>query len=98
MIEIAAEQLLSLKDAARRLPGRLHYSTIFRWATTGTRYGRLETVVIGGQRYTSIEALQRFAESSTRAANGENPSTVTSKSRRAAIEKAEREFDELVGA
>ena len=73
MIDISSEELLSLKAAARRLPDARHYSTLFKWATSGTKYGRLETCVIGGQRYTSVEALQRFIERSTAAANGEGP-------------------------
>lgn len=95
MIDINSETILSIADAARRLPGRPHLSTVWRWITTGTRYGKLESIVIGGQRYTSAEAIQRFAESSTRAANGERPTATTSKQRQWQIEAAEKRLEEL---
>ncbi len=58
MIDIQTEQLLTLAEAAKRLPTRPHVSTIWRWAATGG----LETVRLGGRVYTSIEAIERFAE------------------------------------
>ncbi len=64
------EQMLSLAQAARRLPtlrGRKspHPATLFRWATAGRkgRNGaivRLEIWRVGGTNCTSIEALTRF--------------------------------------
>ena len=71
MIDISAEQLLTLPQAARVRPhGRLgrptHPSTVYRWISRGARGGagvvRLEGVRIGGSWYTSREALQRFAD------------------------------------
>lgn len=67
MIDIASETLLSLPDAARHLPGQPHASTVFRWASRGVRGVRLETCLVGGRRYTSRQALQLFAEATTRA-------------------------------
>jgi Protein of unknown function (DUF1580) len=37
-----------------------HPETIARWARRGCRGIRLETVVLGGRRYSSIEAVERF--------------------------------------
>ena len=58
------ESSLTLKEVADYLPMRrgrkIHYSTIFRWATKGTRGRVLETTLVGGIRYTTIEALERF--------------------------------------
>lgn len=66
MIDISAETLLTLSAAAKRIPGRngkgVHLGTIGRWAFDGRRGVVLESLVIGGQRYTSVEALQRFVE------------------------------------
>ena len=67
MIEHSKETLLSFPEASRRLPcGRAgrptHPSTINRWAKAGLRGIRLETICVGGSRFTSIEALQRFFE------------------------------------
>jgi len=60
-IGIGTEQLLTLRQAAKRLPGRPHLGTLWRWYSHGVRGQRLETILIGGRRYTSAEALERFA-------------------------------------
>ena len=58
------EQLIPLVEAYKYLPyrngKRTHYSTIFRWVSKGARGRVLESVLLGGMRYTSVEALQRF--------------------------------------
>lgn len=60
------EQLVSLADAAawvRSRSGRkTHVSTLYRWALRGCRGRKLETVLIGRERMTSREALNRFFE------------------------------------
>lgn len=60
----SSERLLPLNEAAEYLPRRsgkkVHYSTLYRWATKGARGRKLETVLVGGVRYTSLEALERF--------------------------------------
>jgi hypothetical protein len=60
MIDIYKEQIRSYAEASKALPGRPHSGTIARWATRGRQGVRLETVTIGGRRYTSLEAIQRF--------------------------------------
>ncbi len=37
-----------------------HRDTIARWARQGCRGVRLETVLLGGRRYSSLEAVERF--------------------------------------
>ncbi len=37
-----------------------HPETIARWARRGCRGVRLETIVLGGRRYSSVEAVERF--------------------------------------
>jgi hypothetical protein len=63
-VSVIHESPLTLKEVADYLPMRrgrkIHYSTIFRWATKGTRGRILETTLVGGIRYTTIEALERF--------------------------------------
>lgn len=61
------EALVSLRDAAaafsKSRPGRsIHYVTVHRWATRGVRGVRLETTWIGGRRFTSLQAVQRFID------------------------------------
>ncbi|TAJ16610.1 MAG: DUF1580 domain-containing protein [Planctomycetota bacterium] len=67
MIKLSSERLLSLTEAARRLPCRragrpTHPSTLRRWAVRGLRGVQLETLAVGGSLCTSLEALQRFFE------------------------------------
>jgi hypothetical protein len=59
----------------------------------GIKGVRLESVVLGGQRFTSAQALQRFADRTTAAANGEPPPVRTPAQRSRAIEQAKRELD-----
>ena len=60
------DQSIALSDAPKYLPRRngkkVHYSTVYRWATKGARGRVLETRLVGGIRYTTREALQRFFE------------------------------------
>lgn len=70
MIDINREELLTLAQAARRIPSRtgkgLHVSTVGRWALKGLRGVKLETIQVGGTKYTSKEAVQRFFDALTR--------------------------------
>jgi len=92
MIDIHSEHLLTLTEAAKTLPGRVALSTIWRWMQRGVRGVRLQTVLVGGLRYTSREALQRFVEATTAAADGQPIPARTSRQRQKAIEQAEREL------
>jgi hypothetical protein len=73
-IDPLAEEVLSMSQAARRLP-RLRAdrpvspSTLWRWATNGLRGTRLEIIRVGGTTCTSVEALGRFFT----ALNGDRP-------------------------
>lgn len=65
MLDIRTEQIVSFREATALLPKRrrgrrCHVSTLYRWAQAGCRGVVLETVQIGGQRCTSVEALERF--------------------------------------
>lgn len=84
MIDISKEELLTLAQAARRLPSRgekgMSPSTVWRWATNGLRGHRLEVIHVGGKRCTSVEALQRFFESIEEGPRVEAP--VSTRSRR----------------
>ena len=92
MIDLQSEKILSLTAAAKLLPGRPHVATIYRWFQHGIRGVRLETVLIGGKRFTSHEAIQRFAERGTAAAAGETLPVRTCKQRRVAIDRAKADL------
>ena len=67
MIDITQETLIPLREAPRRLPARptgkrVHVSACYRWISRGVRGVRLEAIRIGSSTYTSVEALQRFAD------------------------------------
>jgi hypothetical protein len=69
MIDIHSEQLIPFPEAPAQLPGRPAMSTLHRWRQQGVHGIRLETCLIGGKRFTSKEALQRFANAVTTAAD-----------------------------
>ncbi len=64
-IDTRLEELISLADAARLLPARRrgkrpHISCMYRWTTVGCRGVVLDSVMVGGTRCTSREAIARF--------------------------------------
>jgi hypothetical protein len=62
-IDVQSETLVSFSEARSAFPGidrRLSLATLHRWRLNGVRGVKLETVLIGGLRYTSREAIARF--------------------------------------
>ena len=84
------ESRLTLSQAAKKL-GKSP-STLWRWSLKGVRGVILETYVEGSQRYTSEQALNRFREHCTVAANGDVPLVRTSNQRQREVERAERDL------
>ena len=76
MIDIQSETLIPLKDVPgwcqENIGNRVHLSTCHRWRIRGARGVKLETILAGGQRYTSHESLARFFARSTAAADGDS--------------------------
>lgn len=78
--DLQNDKPMSLPDAAEYL-GRLtgqkpHVSTIYRWCLKGCKGVRLDSICIGGKRFVTATAIERFIEASTesRAAPPEQPS------------------------
>jgi hypothetical protein len=106
-IDVATETLLSLPQAARRLPpgrnGRpCHPATLFRWIHAGARRPSGERVYLDGARLgnrwlTSAEALQRFSDALTPpvASTDLRPTPRTPLARRRASEQAGRKLDRI---
>jgi regulator of protease activity HflC (stomatin/prohibitin superfamily) len=93
-IDLSAESLLTLRQAAKSLPGKLHVATLHRWRLRGVRGVKLESILVGGIRYTSEEALQRFADALTAQTDGHtSPAVRSQKQRASAIARAERELE-----
>lgn len=70
MISLTEETLIPLRDVPAHLPPRpggkrIHVSAVYRWTQRGVQGIRLETIRVGGTTYTSVEALQRFADALT---------------------------------
>ena len=61
MIDVQTESLVLPKDAVRMVPGRSGYgvsrATFWRWMLEGRRGVKLESLLIGGVRYTSRQAV-----------------------------------------
>jgi hypothetical protein len=77
--DLREDQPLSLPDAADylgKLTGRKpHVSTLWRWCLRGCKGVRLDSLCIGGKRFVTATAIERFIEASTasRAAPPEQP-------------------------
>jgi hypothetical protein len=54
---ILDQQLLTLEQAAARLPGRPHVSTVARWTLHGIRGVRLPSIKVGGRRFIDERAI-----------------------------------------
>lgn len=71
-IDITREVTFPLSSLAKKLPYRRTYKTMSRWCCigvkvpTGRKRIKLEYVIVGGKRYTSIEAYSRFVELCTK--------------------------------
>jgi hypothetical protein len=55
-----SEDLVAWRHAAKSIPGAPHISTLHRWRLRGVRGHRLESILVGGSRYTSQQAITRF--------------------------------------
>ena len=68
-INIENEQIIPLREGPEHCPGTPHISAFYRWMNK--KDSPLETIRVGGRRYTSVEAIHRFIERCT------NPCAVT---------------------
>ena len=103
MIDIRQETLIPLREAPRRLPPRpngkrVHISACYRWITRGVRGVRLEAIRIGGSTYTSLEALQRFADHlGAPGAVRTTPERTATRTRQRQIDQASKRLREALG-
>lgn len=65
MSRLLEEERLAVTAAARQI-FRVSPETAWRWALRGVRGVKLESFVVGGRRFTSREACQRFLASLNR--------------------------------
>jgi hypothetical protein len=94
MIDIQNETLVPVAKIPSHVPGRPHLATCWRWIQRGCRGVKLETILVGGRRFTSTLALQTFFDRTTAAADGTSTVTASTPSaQRKAHERACRELD-----
>ena len=87
------EDIITLGEACRLVPPRgISPATMARWIQRGVRGSVLETVIIGGRRLTSREALQRFFASQN--ADKSAPS-ITPSQRQRQSEAARKELERM---
>ena len=76
MLDIKNESAIRVSKipdwCAEHIGHTINRSTVFRWRTRGCRGVKLETILVGNARYSTLEALERFFAGSTAAADG-NP-------------------------
>lgn len=94
MIDLEREKPISLTQATKKVASRPNLSTVWRWAMKGSNGIKLETVTIGGRRFTSEEALKRFIHKTTAKANGPAEPSRTDAQKRRAIREAMKELEE----
>jgi hypothetical protein len=107
--QLEYERPISLKDACKYLGEvtgkRPALATVWRWCSKGCRGVRLESVCIGGRRYVTIPAIERFINRSNQPAEPPAPPVETlSKTeaayramRKAQIDAAIKRLDEMLG-
>ena len=98
-IDIKEETLIHFPDARSEFHnGRRHsMASLHRWRLHGVRGIKLETIRIGGLRYTSREAIVRFIDAQnavpeSREAAPESPVIVTATQRNTMAEAAQVEL------
>ncbi len=93
MIDIINEHMIPFSQipawCEKHLGHPVNRSTVHRWRTRGARGSQLETVRVGGRRYTSQEALLRFFDNTTAAADGVSSPQHNAHQRLREIEDAE---------
>ncbi len=89
-IDIDREELLTVVEAAKVTPRRPSARTIWRWLEHGCRGVVLESVLIGGRRFTTREAIERFLRRVNDSRH--NPRSENAIARRCQIDRAEAEL------
>ena len=90
MIDHLTETLVNFQHAGQHIPGNPALCTLHRWRLSGVRKTKLETLLVGGIRYTSVEAIARFIANQ----NASESPAITAKQRRTQAEAANRLLQE----
>lgn len=95
-IDVESETLIEFQLAAGAFPGERcpAIATLHRWRQKGVRGVKLETVLIGGIRYTSREAISRFIAAQN-ADDAPAAPVITASQRRKQSEAARIELEKM---
>lgn len=93
-IDINTETLVRLSEAPQYMPIKPHRNTLERWWRSGCRGVQLETVLLGGFRYTSVQAIDRFFAAINAAAPGAGSQAFIDRERQARIAAADKILDD----
>ena len=92
MTALLSEPRISLNALARR--EGVHLSTCWRWCLRGCKGHKLESFNVGGKKFTTLPAYERWLAK----INGAKMSAAqTPRQRDRAIDAAERELDAIIG-
>lgn len=94
MIDLTTETVFPVTEAPKYIPGRPSLGSCWRWVLKGVGGIKLESILIGGKRFTSVEAIQRFCDRRTAAADGAPLPPRTPSQRQREVTAAERECEE----
>lgn len=94
-IDTERETLVSFSDARSsfRDGRRKSLATLHRWRLRGVKGIRLETCLIGGMRFTSLEAIDRFIKAQNR--DETSPPAITVSQRQRQSESARTELEKI---
>jgi hypothetical protein len=88
MIDPSTEEMIPFQQAGRRIPGNPSVCALHRWRISGVRGVKLDTLLCGGKRFTSAEAISRFIAAQNR--DESSAPAITAKQRRTQAESANR--------
>lgn len=92
MTTLITEARISLNALARR--ESVHLSTCWRWCLRGCKGHLLESFAVGGKRFTTLPAYERWLAKINCTAS---TASVTPRQRQRAIDVADRELDAILG-
>jgi hypothetical protein len=87
----ALERRLSFSQAARR--EGVHLTTVWRWTLAGAGDFKLKFWILGGRRFTSIDAIEEFIAARTAAATDEEAPVRTNRQHAAAQAAARKKLE-----
>lgn len=88
MIDYQTEEIIPIRDVPKIVPQRPHISAIYRWLNRPE--DPLESLMIGGRRFTSIEAIHSFIQ---RCTTGKSTTSEPTATRRKQVAAAEAKLD-----